>query len=333
MLETTIAGNAIQIGPRFAVSFHRTLRIPDDGKSYPLPPGLGMFPIFRVSEFRDHLPASWSTGTVFIPMHRQEALWLGFHGTPWKPNAIQVAVGGINALTGHPDQPALHANPQDYLVTPQQPWLDGINIGTGRIRQFVAVPLGFGDTVEAALTGEERHGGIQITVFEPNPGVFPDEQPVVEPSGPFRSGAFPSKQEDDQMGLGAGGQMRQKLYPDPHGIEVWNQSESGRAVVYLIGTDRFREITGVEPPPTPIDASAYTEHGFPWFELDDDDQESLDAADRLLAIDSVQEREAARGARASPEATIDVGDDQVHSIEPAQPATHQGTQTPKPEER
>ena len=31
------------------VTFQRTLRIPDDGKTYPLPPGLGAFPVRRLA--------------------------------------------------------------------------------------------------------------------------------------------------------------------------------------------------------------------------------------------------------------------------------------------
>lgn len=30
------------------VSFHRTLRLPDDGRDYPLPPTLGRFPVARI---------------------------------------------------------------------------------------------------------------------------------------------------------------------------------------------------------------------------------------------------------------------------------------------
>jgi len=41
-----------------AVSFQRTLRIPDDGKDYPLPPGLGRFPVHQVDDF-DGVPDQW----------------------------------------------------------------------------------------------------------------------------------------------------------------------------------------------------------------------------------------------------------------------------------
>jgi len=41
--------------------------------------------------------------------------------------------------------------------------LDGINAGQGFIRQFVAIPLGSGVTVEAQLTGKEEQGGIEVS--------------------------------------------------------------------------------------------------------------------------------------------------------------------------
>jgi hypothetical protein len=45
MLETKSEANAVHIGQHFSVSFQRTLRIPDDGAKYPLPPGLGCLPV------------------------------------------------------------------------------------------------------------------------------------------------------------------------------------------------------------------------------------------------------------------------------------------------
>jgi hypothetical protein len=108
MLTVAIENAAIRLGPHSAVSFHRTLRIPDDGLEYPLPPGLGTLPIFRVADYRDRLPASWqAVGGGFIPLYQREALWLGFHGPDWRSQAVKVAVGGINALSGDADVPTL----------------------------------------------------------------------------------------------------------------------------------------------------------------------------------------------------------------------------------
>ena len=44
---------------RCAVSFRRTLRIPDDDNDYPLPPGLGRFPLRHLDDFAERVPAQW----------------------------------------------------------------------------------------------------------------------------------------------------------------------------------------------------------------------------------------------------------------------------------
>lgn len=45
---------------------------------------------------------------------------------------------------------------------PDQKWIDGIAINAGKVRQFVAMPMGTGYSVEAQMTGEEVTGGIQF---------------------------------------------------------------------------------------------------------------------------------------------------------------------------
>ncbi len=59
-------------------------------------------------------------------------------------------------------------DPQDYMVVPDQPRLDGFCVDKGMVRQFTAMPLGEGYTVEERLTGEARHGGLQIVVYPMN---------------------------------------------------------------------------------------------------------------------------------------------------------------------
>ena len=45
---------------RCSIEFQRTLRIPDDDKDYPLPPGLGCFPLRHLDDYAARLPAAWS---------------------------------------------------------------------------------------------------------------------------------------------------------------------------------------------------------------------------------------------------------------------------------
>jgi hypothetical protein len=325
MLEFWIETDRVHIGERFSVSFQRTLRLPDDGRVYPLPPGLGAFPVRLVADYPSKVPPAWlEKGGVFIPMYQREALWLGFESAAWKPNTVKVAVGGVNALTGDPWVPALHNDPQDYLVVPDQPWLDGINAGSGTasggvIRQFVATPLGMGDTVEAQVTGEERTGGIQLLVFEPKPGIFPDQAPF-ESTGEFEGMFFaaPSIQESSgsfEMGLAAGGQMEQKIYPDPHGLETWDPETYGELWVHIVNSLQYWAITGEEAPPSPVDAQTYTQYGLPWFALYDDEAETLAAAQKLGSVKSLQQREKERGTGET-ESSVEIDSGQVHKLKP-----------------
>ena len=125
---------------RLEVRFLRTLRIPDDNRAYPLPPGLGRFPLSHVDDHLEQLPGHWGRrGGVFLPMYQAEAMWLSFSGS--YPMAVKVAAGKINALTGEAWANELSERPQDYLVVPGQPWLDGFCVEQGLIRQFVAMLL------------------------------------------------------------------------------------------------------------------------------------------------------------------------------------------------
>jgi hypothetical protein len=135
------------------------LRIPDDDITYPLPPGLGTFPLKHVD---DHpVPPDWSKhGGVMLPMYQSEALWLNFrpHDISDRrtsyPFAVKVAAGKIDALTGSPWHDTLEKDPQDYMVSTEQPWLDGYCVEKDRVRQFVAMPLGSGYSAEEQITGQ-----------------------------------------------------------------------------------------------------------------------------------------------------------------------------------
>ncbi|MFH9011186.1 hypothetical protein ACH4C6_07390 [Streptomyces sp. NPDC017943] len=159
-----IDGNTLHLPGGALVRFIRTLRLPETG-THPLPPGLGEFPVRRVADYGDRVPeAMRARGGVMLPVYLREAMWLSFAGTP-EPAALQVGVGKVCAVSGRPWSDELARDPQNYVVLPRQPWLDGINSGTGTVRQFVAVPLGLGATVEGQVTGEEVWGGVQLQSF------------------------------------------------------------------------------------------------------------------------------------------------------------------------
>lgn len=299
MLDIVVRDSSLQIGPHFTVNFQRTLRIPDDGGTYPLPPGLGRFPIHRVADYADRVPKAWrERGGVFIPMYQREALWLAFDCPWWRAVAVQVGIGKVDAITGKPWRERLLKTRQNYVVCPGQPWLDGINAGDGFIRQFVAMPLGMGYTVEGQITGKEEHGGFQIRVVEPLPGKFPDRPPrrhLARQSSFADGDGVYCVMEPATMGLAAGGRMRQKIYPDPHGHGTWDDETSGRVYVHIANSMMYREITGMEPPPTPVTARTYTQLGLPWFALWDEEKGDLAPSDDLAGVTSVTEMDTKKG--------------------------------------
>jgi len=312
--------DSISVGPHFRVSFQRTLRIPDDGREYPLPPGLGEFPICRVADYVEKAPASWRERSgFFIPMYQREALWLLFDVPDWRACAVKVAIGKVNALTGKRLHRGLNRSRQNYMVCPDQPWLDGINAGKGFIRQFIAMPLGMGYTVEGQLTGKEEFGGIQIMVYEPKPGKFPDKPPEVHYG---RNEVYSSVCESGpgEMGLGAGGRMRQEIYPDEYGWDTWDQDNYGEVSVHIVNSMMYREITGHEPPPTPVSARTYTEYGFPWFDLYDEHRGDLRPAKALERVKSVKDMDHEKGFGAQQDdSTVIVPDAQVKKLKLEQP--------------
>ena len=143
-------------------------------------------------------------------------------------------------------------------MCPPQPWLDGFKTGPNIIRQFVAVPLGSGLTVEGQLTGQEIAGGIQIASFHPKPGAIGELQ-------------MTAKQTERVLGMGAGGQIRQRIYSDPYGVDKWDPAPTAVIQIHLLEIAEFATWTG-EP-----------------FEIYDSDRGDVPASEALSGVKPVDD--------------------------------------------
>jgi len=274
-----ISFTALHRDARCSIDFMRTLRIPDDGREYPLPAGLGKFPLSHIEDFSDRIPESWNRrGGVLMPMYQSEALWLSFNGGyPSYPVAIKVAAGKINAVSGEPWKDGLSDDPQDYLVLPDQPWLDGYNIEKDLIRQFVAMPLGQGYSAEEQITGEAEFGGIQIIACPMKAERYKEleaqrkaKQEMDYLDIPVFCCRASEVCEGSAMGLASGGLMRQAIYEDEYGIDAWDMENSSRCFVHLVNSESYASITGQRPPHPPVTKKEYAQYGIPWFDYYDD---------------------------------------------------------------
>lgn len=121
-------------------------------------------------------------------------MWIKF--TSSEKFAVKLHVGGVNAVSGEPcyeteqtqnrryKRLSENKSIQDYVVTPDQLWLDGIASADGTVRQFVAVPLGSGYTVESQITGMDLVGGLQLDVVPVKKEHRAGYQPPQDPNAP-----------------------------------------------------------------------------------------------------------------------------------------------------
>ncbi len=283
---------------RCQISFQRTLRIPDDNQPYPLPAGLGRFPLHHVDDYYQRLPAAWEQhGGVFLPMYQSEALWVDCSHNPdhGYPCAVKVATGKINAISGDPWSDALRSGPQDYLIIPEQQWLDGFAVGQGFIRQFVAMPLGAGFSAEEQLTHAAVHGGLQLLVCPMKRAVFEVIQPQREAARQREVqysylpgfGDVMGDEGPTEMALSTGGLMRQQIERDPYGLDAWDQSAASRCFVHLVNSQTYAAITGQAPPHPPLTAEDYAQARMPWFEYYHENNHAVPGSAKLAGLDSV----------------------------------------------
>jgi hypothetical protein len=299
LLRKKISREAETYG-RMNVEFQRTLRIPDDGKTHYLPPGLGRFPLRHLEDYAESAPQKWlERGGVIMPMFQAEALWINF--CAGYPCALKIASGKINAISGEAWGSGLNRTPQDYVVTSEQPWLDGFAVEKGVIRQFVAMPLGAGYSVEEQLSGKADVGGIQLQAHPMKAKSY--FQKVIRPNLPKRltdilGDVLPLYSENrfaglgvkfcyEDMGLGAGGRMRQEIYADPYEAKDWDLEQSSRCFVHLCNAMVWRELTGENPPQPPVTAREYEKARMPWFDYYADDLAVLNGSQKLASVLSV----------------------------------------------
>ena len=268
-----------------------------------LPPSHGAFPLVHLEDFADAVPRDWiERGGVIMPrLSGRGHVDIAFGGGGWVggyPFAVKIAAGMFNAISGKPWKPELDAEENDYIVVPEQPRLDGFCIAMNTIRQFVAMKLGAGYSVEEQLSGKGEHGGIQIIVYpmrkERYQRTLRSQREVWDMlslrhfSEPQKGLPYFRRPRRIKMGLGAGGRMKQPIYKDPYGIDAWDQSVSSRCFVTLANAYQWEEMTGKRPPTEPPTAKDYAEIGLPWSDYYGADQ-ALPGSPALAIVRGVAE--------------------------------------------
>ncbi len=289
------------------LNFQRTLRIPDNDDVHFLPPGLGSFPLRNIDAHPDTVPADWrEQGGVMMPMFQSEALWISFGSERRYPFLLKIAAGGINAVTGETWTDAVARDPQNYLVTDVQPWLDGFCVAKGEIRQFVAMPLGQGYSAEEQITGRAQMGGLQVVAYPMKAAAWEKlkEERRSEPMACILCEGVPmlrSAGVSESMGLAPGGRMRQEIFDDPYDADAWDLEHPRRVFLHIANSLSWRAITGEAPPTLPPTAEQYTKAGLPWFDWYDESATAVDGSKALAGLKTVKQMGEQKGEQPLPE--------------------------------
>jgi hypothetical protein len=254
---------------RLEVSFNRTLRIQDIQDGNPNPPDLGPFPLEHVDDYaRSFSKEMVDRGGVMMPMYKSEAMFISFRSKYLKkheasyPFALQIAAGKINAVNGKPWSDKLSRQSQSYLVVPVQSCLYGYRIQDGLVRQFVAAPLGDGSSPEAQVTGQEKIGGIQISVYPMKRQAF--QRRWLKFLGNMDCYSL---KDGETMALSMGERINQEIYKDEFKFSEWETDTYSRCFVHLINAQAWKDITGKSPSTDPPGAEVYARHRLTWSEL------------------------------------------------------------------
>lgn len=277
----------LDLGGKARVSFIRTLRVSEDHVNF-LPPGLGEFPLRSVANVKA-TDAMRDRGGVILPIYQREAMWMSFDAD--EPIALQIATGLVCAVTGKPLQDTINEHEQNYVVLPDQPWLDGFKTAEGEVRQFVAARLGDGATVEEQLTDRPAVGGIQIRAYRLTAAArkkWKESRKFdFQFNSEFLSVSYCLSASVSEMGIGAGGRIQQEIYDDEFVFSDWESTPMCQVWVHLVGAQEFTKLTGEAAPASPITVETYNNAGLPWFDFYDADKKDVPASPELAGVKTV----------------------------------------------
>ena len=135
-----------------------------------------------------------------------------------------------------------------------------------------------------------------VTSLKSSPSVAPSS-PAQQPERPpalYRSPA-PLPSSHIEMGIAAGGRLKQQIIHDRYGVDAWDEERSRFVDIHIVNSEMYQAITGLEPPSSPVTQEQYQKSGIPWFSHYEESAQSVKAAGALKKIQSVAEIDKKRG--------------------------------------
>ncbi|GAA3709328.1 hypothetical protein [Gordonia hankookensis] len=252
------------------IEFVRTLRVPDDDTTHPLPPGLGSFDLLSGGHIGSRSrPTGWHSADVLLPMWQSEAALINFASV--YPFLVRIGVDGVNAVTGRSFSADPDFDAEDYFEVPDQSWLAGFRTDASTVRQFVAAPAGSEARTDRRAGPDDGNVCLEVIPLRGESWearrIDPDHcsagmVPEVDACGASLTGS---------MGLSARGSVTRSIAAPVEPSENWHPTARSGAVLRIVNSVAWKELTGREPHHPPLTVDEYRRHRFPWSESYDDD--------------------------------------------------------------
>lgn len=107
----------------------------------------------------------------------------------------------------------------------------------------------------------------------------------------MRGGGFPETRQEAELGVAAGGYIKQCIRRDTNQASIWEREKTICFNIQILNSTAFRGVTGLEPPKTPISAATYASYGLPFFEIYNEEsgiKGNLEDVKSVKAIDKMK---------------------------------------------
>ena len=99
------------------------------------------------------------------------------------------------------------------------------------------------------------------------------------------------------MGIAAGGLIKQCILEDPNPAICWDHERTIIFNVQILDANGFRQITGMDPPESPITAATYSKHGLPFYKIFDEKSSVVGDFGELKSIKQLEKAEGTKRKR------------------------------------
>lgn len=98
------------------------------------------------------------------------------------------------------------------------------------------------------------------------------------------------------MGVAPGGLIKQCILEDEYSAASWDSAHTITFNVQILNSEVFRQVAGMDPPETPVDAKTYSGLGLPFYKIYN---EQSSVKGNFGDIQSVKQTENSKGSNAS----------------------------------